>query len=365
MINYKGIPILNIYHMLSYAFQELQKNNYDRIAGEKFDQILDLLAEILYCGLSEQLKQGLYREYVARRESLTTLRGRLDINGTIRNIMQRRQRLDCQYDELSEDNQLNKIVKSTILLLLRCTEVETKRKMKLRAVLPLLSGVSATNLRTVQWGAIRFQRSNRSYQMLINICRFIAESVLLTTEAGDSHMLTFTERNMDKLFERFVRNYYCREHPSLCANADSIAWNLDDEESVGLELLPSMHSDTTLHYGEYTLIIDTKCYGKMTQGHFDKHTIHSGNLYQIYAYVKNCDKYHSGQVSGMLLYARTEEGVIPDLDASVDGNRIMVRTLDLSQEFANVKKQLDAIVDRWIERVNGCEVNTDVINNIK
>ena len=69
MINYKGIPILNIYHMLSYAFQELQKNNYDRIAGEKFDQIVDLLAEILYCGLSEQLKQGLYREYVARRAS--------------------------------------------------------------------------------------------------------------------------------------------------------------------------------------------------------------------------------------------------------------------------------------------------------
>lgn len=42
----KGIFIRNIYYMLTYAFQELKQNNYEEIAGEEFDEIHDLFAEI-------------------------------------------------------------------------------------------------------------------------------------------------------------------------------------------------------------------------------------------------------------------------------------------------------------------------------
>ena len=54
----KGIFIRNIYYMLTYAFQELKQNNYEEIAGEEFDEIHDLFAEILVRGISYQLKQG-------------------------------------------------------------------------------------------------------------------------------------------------------------------------------------------------------------------------------------------------------------------------------------------------------------------
>ena len=76
----KGILIRNIYYMLAYAFQELRKNNYAEIEGEKFDNIYDLFAEILIRGISYQLKQGLYREYVAKNESMQTIKGKIDIN---------------------------------------------------------------------------------------------------------------------------------------------------------------------------------------------------------------------------------------------------------------------------------------------
>ena len=58
MTENKGIFIRNIYYMLSYAFQELRKNNYEDIAREEFVKISDLFAEILYKGLSAQQKQG-------------------------------------------------------------------------------------------------------------------------------------------------------------------------------------------------------------------------------------------------------------------------------------------------------------------
>ncbi len=48
----KGIFIRNIYYMLTYAFQELKQNNYEEIAGEEFEEIHDLFAEILLRGIS-------------------------------------------------------------------------------------------------------------------------------------------------------------------------------------------------------------------------------------------------------------------------------------------------------------------------
>ena len=39
----KSILINNIYHMLSYAFQTLNQENYDDVAVESFDEMYDLL----------------------------------------------------------------------------------------------------------------------------------------------------------------------------------------------------------------------------------------------------------------------------------------------------------------------------------
>lgn len=81
------------------------------------------------------------------------------------------------------------------------------------------------------------------------------------------------------------------------------------------------------------------------QKHFSKKTIHSNNLNQIFTYVINRDVDHSGKVDGMLLYAKTEEDIIPDGQMEYkDGNIIYFRTLDLNQDFKNIKEQLDLLV---------------------
>ena len=52
--------------MLTYAFRELKQNNYEEIAGEDFDNIQQLFAEILIKGISCQLKQGILKQYIIR-----------------------------------------------------------------------------------------------------------------------------------------------------------------------------------------------------------------------------------------------------------------------------------------------------------
>lgn len=77
------------------------------------------------------------------------------------------------------------------------------------------------------------------------------------------------------------------------------------------------------------------------------HKVHSGNLYQIYTYVKNKEaqvKDADRKVSGMLLYARTNELLAPDEVYHISGNKISVQTLDLNKEFSCISAQLDRIV---------------------
>ena len=113
-------------------------------------------------------------------------------------------------------------------------------------------------------------------------------------------------------------------------------------------MLPKMQSDVYLEYENNVLIIDTKYYSHTTQSYWDVHTVNSGNLYQIFTYVKNKQVELQGkgvEVSGMLLYAQTNEDIQPDSDYVMSGNKISVKTLDLNQDFTQIKNQLDSIVD--------------------
>lgn len=346
MIKDKSIFIKNIYYMLSYAFTALNQSNYDNIAVEEFDNVHNLFAAILSKGIAQQLKQGLYREYLEQKEDLTVMRGKIDMPGTIKNIMVRKQVLTCEYDVLSENNLLNQILKTTVMLLLCHANVDAEYKSDLKKEMLFFSGVDTIEPSFIQWSAIRFQRNNQTYRMLISLCQFILEGMLLTTEQGEYKLASFVdEQRMCRLYEKFILEYYTKEHPALDVRASQIPWALDD--GIGT-MLPIMQSDITLSYGGKVLIIDAKYYTHTTQVQYDKHTLHSNNLYQIFTYVKNKSASladGSYEVSGMLLYAHTDEEIQPDSSYMMSGNKISVKTLSLNRKFAEIAQQLDAIVE--------------------
>lgn len=51
----------------------------------------------------------------------------------------------------------------------------------------------------------------------------------------------------------------------------------------------------------------------------------------------------------MLLYAKTDEQLVPDNTFQMSGNTISVKTLDLNQEFIHIAKQLDDIVYNYFK----------------
>lgn len=67
------------------------------------------------------------------------------------------------------------------------------------------------------------------------------------------------------------------------------------------------------------------------------------------SYAKNTEAEFSGEphrVSGMLLYAATDESIQPDNSYQMSGNQISVKTLDLNRNFSEIAAQLNAIVDK-------------------
>ena len=323
----KSIFIKNIYYMLSYAFQTLNQENYDDVAVESFDEMYDLLAAILARGIGIQLKQGLYREYINRQEELPVMRGKINMPGTMKNRLVRKQLLTCDYDELSENNLFNQIIKTTVMLLLRNAKVKAEYKDDLKKKMLFFSNVDILEPTSIRWSFIRFQRNNQTYRMLISICQLIIEGMLITTDAG----------------EKFVLEYYSKHFPELSVRSSQIPWAVDDGIRT---MLPVMQSDIHLQKGNTVLIIDAKYYSHTTQTQYDKHTLHSNNMYQIFTYVKNRD-YEFGdedhKVSGMLLYAKTDEEIQPDNIYQMHGNQITVRTLDLNKPFAEIAEQLNTI----------------------
>ena len=341
------IRIQNIYYMLSYAFQVLNEDGYKQVATEEFENAAELCAAILIIGVSSQLKRGLGKEYIVQTEELSTLRGKIDISASVKEQTMLRKRLVCNYDEFSVNSYMNRIIRTTMDTLVR-SNISKDRKKQLRKLLIYFAEVEPLNRESINW-KLQFNKNNQTYQMLISICYLILKGLLQTTSDGSTKLMDFLdEQRMCRLYEKFILEYFKKEHPEVKASASQIPWDTDDGYR---EMLPVMQSDIMLKQGDRTLVIDAKYYAHTTQKQYDVNTLHSGNLYQIFTYVKNLDTGNTGNVSGMLLYAKTDELVLPNNNYKMGGNAISVKTLDLDCDFAEIRKQLDDIVGPCFETI--------------
>lgn len=343
------IPVRNIYYMLAYAFSELRAPRYKRLGREDFPHAEELLAEILILALSSEIKRGLHREYVRQEEALRSPKGKLEISASLRENTLRRKALVCTYDEFSLDSYPNRIIKTAADRLLH-TNISKGRKHALAKLMLYFTPVALLDPRRIDWH-IRYGRNDRTYRMLIGICRLILSGGLQDEAGNEEKQFDFDDaQRRCRLYEKFLLGYFRREHRELAVSSPEIPWALDGARGP---LLPRMQSDVVLRKGDRTLIIDAKYYTRALTVFYDSIMLRSVHLYQIFTYVKNEQEMQRRQrasagstsVSGMLLYAKTNEDVSPDESYLMSGSRIDVRTLDLSQDFETIRAALDAIAD--------------------
>ena len=331
------IPVKNIYYMLSYAFGVLKQKGFAEFGSETFENIYDLLSEILIKGIENQVKRGIYKEYIYREEPLSVLRGKINIEESIKLKSKGSNKLHCMFDEFSSNNLLNKILKSTCFALIRKKDLKDKNKKKLKQLMMYFGDVNIIPLYHINWTQIRYCKNNITYKMLINICYLVCEGLIVTEENGTYKFADYIkDKQMAALYEKFVYEFYKRECPNLTVKyQQQIKWKSDDGY---IDLLPNMYTDISLTKGSCRLIIDTKFYAEAMQKNYlsENASLRSNNLYQIFAYVKNSS--FKGVVGGMLLYPTVDYSLSQDYKLS--GNIIYIRTVDLNVGFDDIKQTL-------------------------
>jgi len=313
------------------------------MATEEFNNMAEMMAQILLRGISLRLKRGLEKEYLSQTQALSFVRGKIDIADSIKTQSIRKRQLVCIYDDFSVNNRMNQIIKSTLEILLKA-DIGKNRKKEIRKLMVFFSDVDSIDLYSADWN-LRYNRNNQTYQMLIGICYLVVKGLMQTNSDGVTKLMDYMdEQHMWSLYQNFIFQYYKKHYLDLKVSSSQIPWFLDDDKK---EMLPVMQSDIYIQRDNTVLIIDAKYYKNITQVQFGKHKFHSAHLYQMFAYVKNCEYHFADEkisVSGMLLYAKTDEFIEQNHVYQMHGNKISINSLDLSLPFEQLAIQMDEIV---------------------
>ncbi len=191
---------------------------------------------------------------------------------------------------------------------------------------------------------VQLHGNNRAYKFLLRICELVLDMSLVDEEAGEYKFRDFirNDRQMAHLFENFLFNFYKTHRSDLSIKKERIYWKATSASDPELRFLPTMETDISVRNVKTgkTLIIDAKFYRETFQKYYDRETIHSGNLYQLYAYLKNLEARGGmdGHASGMLLYPVVERSVRQTYQ--LPGHSIQICTVNLAANWKEIHQEL-------------------------
>ncbi|MGV8111814.1 MAG: 5-methylcytosine-specific restriction endonuclease system specificity protein McrC [Lentimicrobium sp.] len=339
------IPIENIYYLLCYAWDKLDEKDQVKVAVDDRTELLDLFAKILINGTRRLLKQGVEKSYVDETIELAGIKGKLEMSPTLKSGLYLKQHTICSIDDFSGNILSNQILISTLYRLIRTRDLDPLLKKQLKSLLWMLPGIQTIELNNRVFSQVRLHRNNRFYVFLMRVCRIIYENSLPTETPGDWLFKDFLrdERQMNRLFEAFLFNFYKREFPEWIVRKEYISWQFIAPIESHYDSLPRMETDITIENEYGKIILDAKYYQETLIAKYGKAKIHSNNLYQLFSYLMNQHNSNklSYQTRGILVYPTIENEV--DLDYWYDGHRIQIKTVNLNMNWKLIEERLKEI----------------------
>jgi 5-methylcytosine-specific restriction enzyme subunit McrC len=332
------IPIKNIYYLLCYAWNKLEESELVDVSAEDESDLLNLLAKVLLNGTKMLLKRGIVRQYLTENEVYQGIKGKVNITDSLRKNLFPKGLSICEFDELSADILPNQILKTTLQNLTQISTLSHTLKQEIRTIIYRLYEVNEIVLTDTVFHQVQINRNNSFFALLLNISELIYQNLLINEGNGHFQFKDFIrdERQMARLFEEFIRNFYKIEVPEAKIFREDLHWKMAGEMH---HFLPKMQTDISIRINDRKLIIDAKYYKETLQKYYDSEKIHSQNLYQIFAYLKNQE---NELAEGILIYPTVQKSL--SLAYTHEGHTIRIETLNLNQDWRGVKADLLGII---------------------
>lgn len=342
MIPEPKIPIANIYYLYCYAWERFGEGQGLAVGAERSPDLPNLLTHVLLRGVTTLLRRGLDRAYQPLEDEIATVRGHIELGPSLRLAARNARRLHCEFDELSQDVLHNQILKATLKRVCKLPRIEKGLAADARRIVQRLGGVSDIRLASDCFARVHLHRNNAYYDLLLRVARLLHDQLLpLPGEAGSAFRdVLRDEREMARVFEAFVRNFYRYEQSEYRVEPLTIKWGAKPIGADHSSLLPQMRVDVFLKSAQRHLIIDTKYYARTLQTFHGNSSFHSGNLYQLFSYLRNYEPQlgGAGNVVGMLLYPQVGD----ELDAKfeIHGHELRIATVNIGRPWGEIHDRL-------------------------
>ena len=249
--------------------------------------LLELLVRLFSERLHSAVRRGLPRHYLCHVDDLPVLRGKLNINRQFTTHAGRQNVLACQFDELSEDTSLNRVLKAAVWCLISPdrSPANARRLANLAASFETVSSVSRPlNER------VRLDRTYRAFHELYDLAKLFLTRNWQSTTSGPSKgfALLFA---MNDLFETFIGKCLRRAAAPITVNLQhSGKFALSGSDGRGLF---SLRPDMVVDPRGTPIIIDTKwkrLKGESTLG------VDESDVYQMMAYAQAYESHRTALV---------------------------------------------------------------------
>ena len=322
------ISPINLYHMMCYSFRDLKSITPEELGEKAFSKIEMMLCVILMHGITRQFRRGLYKEYVEEEGLLPALRGKIDIHETIRLKTQVSRHIYCHFEEFSEDNIYNQVLKALCLLILQRGRIDILERKQFKRLLISFHKVKDISLDCVAWGKLSYEKNKFHYKMLLQIGYIIHKGIHMDPVQGVGYL---DEGIFERFYKTFIWGYFATECDNIRVSYEKIA----DYDEVA--------SDIILHREEEGLLVHT---------YLNQNSNHQGDAaHQKAMIVKEIKKMLltlegdnnmlQGIVKGVLLYPSFE--IIPAEVYQLGKYIIYVKAIDLRQSIIHIKNELKEI----------------------
>jgi len=307
--------------------------NEETLSKLEHVDLLHIFARMYIEQLTRELQKGIIKDYQQQQSNLLTLKGRLLVGENMKRNAFQPYKAYCEYDEHSEDNLLNQVLKKALMVINSYVRSH-QLKSKIMMVLDLLKNVEDVEISGEQLDAVQFNRQNERFLPLFQLAIFIlkSRSMASTFQKVSGFSLLF---KVNDLYEGYIgealKRVASREKFNVMEQHDEkrLLVNVHTNKA-NIKLKPDFV--LTEKGQEPEVIIDTKW--KMIL-YNDRVQYQQADLYQMYAYVTS----YKEATRCILLYPHTVDASLPKwhIPDSNPAKYIEVRTVRLDSLISSLE----------------------------
>ncbi|NRT77618.1 McrC family protein [Clostridium beijerinckii] len=164
--------------------------------------LLELILNKYINALLKEINKGLYHEYINKEDNLGSIKGKILFKENIKNKCFRKPKVFCSYEEYSDDNNLNHILK--LACMKGINEVQDNTLInKIKKAIFHLSNVSTIPMNKDMISKYKISKQNKRFSECLELAKFILLNISNENAIGNNQGFSMLfEMNM--LYEKYI-----------------------------------------------------------------------------------------------------------------------------------------------------------------